>query len=134
MSGRRFRGEVLGTELQFLFLLRRHHCWRLPVLHQHLGVQMRGEMRGCSKKTRMKVCCDHNQTEDLILCRERAGRAVLSLLRFVMDLLVDGPGLVLRSVPRNRPTPDNFQLVLLVWLVLPDVGRDYARSPNPSKL
>jgi hypothetical protein len=95
------------------------------VLYQHLGAQTRGEMRGCNKKTRMKVCCDCNLTEDLTLCRERAG--------CMMDLLVDGPGLVLRSVLETLPTHDSFQLDILVWLVLPDVDRDYVRFPNPSK-
>jgi hypothetical protein len=63
--------------------------------YQHLGVQMRGEMQGYDKKMRMKVCHDHSPTEDLTQRIERAG--------YLMDLLVDGPGLVLRSVPRNPP-------------------------------
>jgi hypothetical protein len=41
------------------------------------------------------------QTEDLTLRRERAGEAVLCLLGVVMDLLVGGLGLVLRSVPKT---------------------------------
>jgi hypothetical protein len=58
----------------------------------------------------MKVCRGCSSTEDLILRRERAGEAVLRLLGVVMDLLVSGPGLVLRSVPRNLSTPDSYKL------------------------
>jgi hypothetical protein len=51
-----------------------------------------------------------------------------------MDLLVDGPGLVVHSVPETLPTHDSFQLDVLVWLVLPDIDRDYVRFPSPPKL
>ena len=71
-------------------------------------------MRGCGKKMRMKVCRGHSSTEDLILHRERAAEPVPSLLGVVMDLLVGGPGLVLRSVLEIQPTRNSFQLVLLV--------------------
>jgi hypothetical protein len=54
----------------------------------------------------MKVCRDRNQTEDLTLHIER--------VEGVMDLLVDGPGLVLCSVLEIQPTHDDFQLALLV--------------------
>jgi hypothetical protein len=63
-------------------------------------------MREYNMITRMKVCRDRNLTEDPILHRET--------VEGMMDLLVDGPGLVIHSVPRNLPTPDDFQLVLLV--------------------
>jgi hypothetical protein len=76
------------------------------VLYQHLGARTRSVMWGCDKKTRMKVCRDRNQTEDLTLHIER--------VEGVMDLLVDGPGLVLCSVLEIQPTHDDFQLALLV--------------------
>jgi hypothetical protein len=63
-------------------------------------------MRGYGKKMRMKVCRDCSPTGDPTLHREKVG--------YVMDLLVDGPGLVLCSVPRNLPTRGGFVLVLLL--------------------
>jgi hypothetical protein len=57
-------------------------------------------------KTRMKVCRDWSQTEDPILHREIGW--------CLMDLLVGGPGLVLRSVPGSQPTHDGFELELLL--------------------
>jgi hypothetical protein len=54
----------------------------------------------------MKVCRGRSLTEDPILHKERAGG--------VMNLLVSGPGLVLHSVPKTRPTCDGFMLELLL--------------------
>jgi hypothetical protein len=53
----------------------------------------------------MKAHHDRNQTGDLTLHREIVGG--------VMDLLVDGPGLVLRSAPGNQPTRGGLELELL---------------------
>jgi hypothetical protein len=55
---------------------------------------------------RMKVCHDHNQTEDLTLRKEKVGG--------MMDLLAGGPGLAVCSVPRIPPTPDGCVLGLIL--------------------
>jgi hypothetical protein len=74
----------------------------------------------------MKVRRDCSQTEDLTLCREMC-------IARVMDLLVDGLGLVVRSVLEIRPTRDGFQLDALVWLVLPGDDRGCVRFPSLPK-